>query len=479
MVSLDDGVALMRDPATHRLAELIPTFTEGGRPRMHRRWQYVLAHELAGRLHGFAATLRELAAPRIQRVVRRLARELFPPEEQPSGQPMLWHHLKYTLHTYMDQPAYRAARERIVEVEGSGLSRDAGNFSGEGPAATIHPTQANTTAADGKVIASRSKARPGDRRRDRATGKRIKRPVDPGKRQYHEGDGNVAWGHKEVLVHTKSPFGWVVLGCRHVEGTSPKEEADVAVEILRGIRPMLPGPHFHVNDGAMTSEHNQVLQTELDIVLVNRPRAKRNPKEKGRAIGQREPRETLVERKVISRLDGTDEVLLIYESDANWRLLELDDNGEPARTETGEYSFLPLKVAKRYNNENKHPDPDKGIGRFRPYVGLRLPAAVRARTGMRVISVATYQTAEDQDRGYLRTARVRTVAPESKDFDIYRQMRGDSESLNRWVEDCLYRSHRAYRKGWDRNHSDTLGIAGLINALTRERMRRARLLEAA
>jgi hypothetical protein len=99
--------------------------------------------------------------------------------------------------------------------------------------------------------------------------------------------------------------------------------------------------------------------------------------------------------------------------------------------------------------------------------------------GKREITVAIYQTAEDKKRDYLRTAHVRAIGPANEDFSIYRQMRGDSESLNRTVEDSLYRHHRAHSKGWARQQVDMLGLAGLINALTRERMRRQTLSEAA
>ena len=79
----------------------------------------------------------------------------------------------------------------------------------------------------------------------------------------------------------------------------------------------------------------------------------------------------------------------------------------------------------------------------------------------------------------MRTGHVRAIGPENPDFSIYRRLRADSESLNRAIEDSLYRHHRAHSDGWARQQVDELGLAGLINALTRERMRRARLAEAA
>jgi len=93
--------------------------------------------------------------------------------------------------------------------------------------------------------------------------------------------------------------------------------------------------------------------------------------------------------------------------------------------------------------------------------------------------VALYQTAEDKKRDYLRTAHVRAIGPTNPDFGIYRRMRADSESLNRTIEDSLYRHHRAHSDSAARQQVDMLGLAGLINAVTRERMRRAALSRAA
>jgi len=114
---------------------------------------------------------------------------------------------------------------------------------------------------------------------------------------------------------------------RRLSGVSPTDEANVAVETLRVLRPLLPGPHFHVHDGAMTSEHNQALLTELGTVLINRTRAKKNPKIRGRAIGQREADEGLVEVKETELADGEEEALLIHQVDSELGLLDLTEIG--------------------------------------------------------------------------------------------------------------------------------------------------------
>ncbi len=115
---------------------------------------------------------------------------------------------------------------------------------------------------------------------------------------------------------------------------------------------------------------------------------------------------------------------------------------------------------------------DPGVG---PSAALRWSNPKIGGNGRREITAALYQTSKDKKRGYLRSAHVRAIGPSNTDFGIYRKMRGDSESLNRVIEDSLYRNHRAHSDGAASREVDVLGLAGLINALTRERMRLARL----
>ncbi len=125
-----------------------------------------------------------------------------------------------------------------------------------------------------------------------------------------------------------------------------------------------------------------------------------------------------------------------------------------------------LHGAKLIVHENKGVQENDGSGarRYRPYVGLKLPAEIALRTGKREITGALYQTADDKKRDYLRTAHVRAIGPTNEDFKIYRRMRADSESLNRTIEDSLYRHHRAHSEGAPRQQVDNVGLAGLINA---------------
>jgi hypothetical protein len=459
-VSKEEAIeAVQRDPATYEIAKIIPTSDKGGRPRTYPNWVYVLFNELISHFGTAGKTASELKAAWGQ--VRGRAMEMFPDDRSkwPPEEAIQWHHFKYIKYRYLEREDVVLEYRRVEREAGCELAREIGTFPGGAPRWTHKPTLAITTAADGTVIPTIDGAKPGDRRRDRATGKRVARRADPDVKLYHQGDGTPAPGLKFLPVHIRTPFGRVILDIPYVAGVSPKHEADVAMETLELVRPLLPGPMFHVNDGAMTGEHNQHLLTRLGIVLINMTRAKSNPKVKGHAIGDRVPDEGKVEVKVFTLPDGSKELLEVHQLDGQLGLRRLTDTGDPF--------FEALEVTRLIVRENRN-----GILRFAPYVGLKLPPDDALRLGRSQISVAIHSTAQDDARGFKRAAHVRMIGPGSPYFWMYRKMRGDSESLNRDLKDSLYRHSRAHSRGWRRQQVDMLGFAGFQNALTRFRFRK-------
>ena len=99
--------------------------------------------------------------------------------------------------------------------------------------------------------------------------------------------------------------------------------------------------------------------------------------------------------------------------------------------------------------------------------------------GQKEISVALYTTPSDMARGYNRTARVRLIAPGGASHWIYTLLRSDSEGLNDHLKASLYRSRRAHSEGWRRQQVDMLGYAGLLNAISRARLRETQAAAAA
>ena len=96
------------------------------------------------------------------------------------------------------------------------------------------------------------------------------------------------------------------------------------------------------------------------------------------------------------------------------------------------------------------------------------------------MTVALYETEEDKRRGYRRSSHVRFLPPANPSCsDFYTTMRNTSESYNSQIQDRLYRCRRARSVGWKRVQADMFGLATLVNALTRERLLRACLSQAA
>ncbi len=217
-------------------------------------------------------------------------------------------------------------------------------------------------------------------------------------------------------------------------------------------------------DGAPTGPQVNELLTEHGIVTVNRPRAKSNPKHRGRHAGERKPAETLVEVKEIRRADGSVLALPIHERDGRLGWMAPTDEGE---------RYMPLELAGIQKRRRKK------TGRYDVRVLLALPPEIALACGKRYTTVALQETNDDRLRGYKRAGRVRAIAQGSEDFgSIYPKMRGEIESLNAVIEKSFY-LNRARSMGWRGQQVDMMGLALMINALTRERMRKQSLKAAA
>src|SRR4051794_39337128 len=100
--------AIMRDPATYAAAALIPLPEDGGRPRLHQNWEYILFNGLVSHFQTARKVERELVNPRTWAFVRELAAELLPADEQPPPEPIRWHHFKYVKKRYLRRKEIRA-----------------------------------------------------------------------------------------------------------------------------------------------------------------------------------------------------------------------------------------------------------------------------------------------------------------------------------------------------------------------------------
>jgi hypothetical protein len=103
--------------------------------------------------------------------------------------------------------------------------------------------------ADGKVLTSLYRTKPGDIRRDKRTGtlELVRSEVDAA--LHYEGDGEPVWGTKFVLVATRSGEGRVILDVEQVR--SAGGESAVAMECFGRLLPLVPGTLGVVYDTAL------------------------------------------------------------------------------------------------------------------------------------------------------------------------------------------------------------------------------------
>ena len=148
----------------------------------------------------------ELSHPVVGHFARRLVRKMFPDDHEMHlpGKPMRRHHYLYVRNLYLTDPAVLeriAALHRETSCE---QAREVGLVNPQGPGSFTHPHLSRTLYADGKVITPLFKGRVGQTRTDKATGEIKQVRFEPDADLHFEGDGELAYGTKFVVVAARS-----------------------------------------------------------------------------------------------------------------------------------------------------------------------------------------------------------------------------------------------------------------------------------
>ena len=97
------------------------------------------------------------------------------------------------------------------------------------------------------------------------------------------------------------------------------------------------------------------------------------------------------------------------------------------RIMTGKPRYEPLSLTRLQRSPNKHG--------YRWFGYYNLPGSL----GGKEISIRQHQNADDDNRGMNRTENFRPIPESSPDFARLRVLRPDAESINRGIEDSLFR----------------------------------------
>lgn len=200
-----------------------------------------------------------------------------------------------------------AALHRRLAVD---QARELGLLDPEGSGSFTHPDLSRLLYADGKVLTPLYRAKPGEMAVDRTTGEVRRLRAEPDASLHFEGDGEVAWGTKFVMVavRTKDERGRIILDLEWVPRSGA--EAESAIRCFRRITPLVPGAQGVIYDTALRGVHHQILLRELGLVPINRVAAARaGARQPRRGEGRRVDKSAFVEEKTIRLPDGTFQTL--------------------------------------------------------------------------------------------------------------------------------------------------------------------------
>ena len=114
------------------------------------------------------------------------------------------HHHNYLRNRYLTNPAVLAALGDAHRQLAIDQARSLGLLDPNGPGSYTHPDLSRMLYADGKVITPLFKSWPDDTRLDKTTGELRTPRHEPDGHLHFQGDGNLAYGIKFVLVAVRT-----------------------------------------------------------------------------------------------------------------------------------------------------------------------------------------------------------------------------------------------------------------------------------
>jgi hypothetical protein len=445
--------ALVANPVLYRLGELIPEQApgSGGRPRHYPGYAYVLYAALVSVYTSTRKVETEFSHPDNWANLRRLVRQRFPnePSKHLPERPMRRHHFVYVRDRYLtDEATWDELRSAFTEGSAAQAVEDMGMCRSDGPGSLTHPDLSRMLYADGKVITPVYKAKPGQKKVDRATGEVRELRADPDAHLHITGGGEPAYGNKFVMVscRTPDPHGRMILDLEWVPDVGG--EAKVALHCLGRVAPCVPAAQGVLYDGAFRGVHLQEILHHLGLVPVVPVTAASGGK---RARKPREERTVRVEQQQVTGKDGVARTVQLYARAGALGVVELDDAGEPVFT----------KLERRKLRKCRNAD-----GTWRFYGEYRIPDDL----GGGDVRVRLDQTDEDRRTKFNRTEHLRPFPPSDGDYKRLYPRRADAESINRALDDSMWLG-RAHSVGAKRQLVDLLGFAMMINSLALHRRR--------
>ena len=395
--SLEQVEAILRNDAIYELAELVPTPSResGGRRPQYPAFM-LLAYEALISVYRSARRVEsEISHPLVWDLMGRTVRERFPRDMSQwlPAEPMRRHHYLYGRKRLL-LPIRDQLRDHFEEIASRQAVADLGLCDPDGPGSVTHPDLQRMLYADGKVVTPLWKAKPGDTRVDKHTGEIRSVRFEADAALHVTGSGEPAWGTKHVMVavRNEATHGRMILSVSSVPQVGG--EANVALECIGRLAPVLPGALGVIYDGALRGVHLVELLRDrglLPVVPVTAASGGRHAKK------PRVERTALVGPGTIRRTNGTTSDCILYAEAGALCLGELDT--------TGEVTLIPLERIKIESRRNAD-------GTWRWYGVFAVPED----SGGGTIRVRLDTTDEDRRRKFNRSEHLRAIPPSDPDY---------------------------------------------------------------
>ena len=448
--------AILASTEIHELAAVVPTppRDRGGRPRHYPVFMVIVYESLIGVFGSARQVEAELAHPTMWRWVRNACKAstgLDLPQI-----PMRRHHYLYLRNRYLTDPQILELLGEVHRRSAATQAQRLGLLRADGDGSWTHPSLDRVVYGDGKVITPLYRARPGDIRLDRSTGKLRRLRAEPDADLHFEGTGETVWGTKFVIFATRgqTAHSRIILDVDFVANKGG--EAATAMSCLARTTPHLPGAQAVVYDTALRGVHHQTILRQLGLVPINRVAAAKASSKKPRrdAKEQRVEKTVFVETKELARAGRASTRVDLYARPGSIGIGTL--------TADGELHFTPLPRVRTHRNASKNG--------YRWYNDYRLPDHLGAAT----VTVRLHANDDDTARNFNRTENVRVIAPDDPGFTELFRRRNDAESINRAIDDTLW-LRRAHSLGRRRQLLNMIGYALMVNALAAARHKRQTL----
>lgn len=253
--------ALLKFPVLHQWAEQFDhrPAVLGGRPTGRPAVVKLLFGIMAWEWGGLRGAHREIRTAAHWKIISNALRPMYPGWAcfEKGGKPITrFQYARFRNQHCLDDETFETLL-LIAMIDASSQAQRMGQLVEECGGSLTHPSPARIASGDGTVLPPRYRAVPGDLQLNPDTGELEQIRHDPDCGWYTTGDKRRVRGHNFVLLETRSDHEdeRVLLSVRHQPKNHPGGEGAIAIEMIKQVRPYLPGLQGITWDKALRGKH--------------------------------------------------------------------------------------------------------------------------------------------------------------------------------------------------------------------------------